>query len=182
MLLKKIILPYIVLCFLCLTSCFEDTDFDQANDILLTPEVELDLIFFTLDASQFYNDVINTDNLVVIDTTDIEFLNGRDIKNILKRAEFLFKFDNSIPRNFNVSFDFLNDQNESTFFTETSVAQGSVNNPVQTNFTEEVDGEEITDLTKSNKVVITVSIPSASEDLTGTLNLKSKTTYYLEID
>mgnify|MGYP000700840609 CR=1 FL=1 len=67
-------------------SCFYGTDFDQANDVVVTPEIELDLIYFHLDASSFYNNANNTEVLVVEDTTDLDFLGGSDINDILKGA------------------------------------------------------------------------------------------------
>ena len=43
-----------LLALLCLTvSCVKDTDFDQADQISLTPEYELGLVYFTVDTSQF---------------------------------------------------------------------------------------------------------------------------------
>ena len=182
MLLKNSFLISFLIGLLACVSCIDDTDFDQANDIEIRPEIELDLIFFTLDASRFYDSGTNTENLVVKDTTNLEFLDGSDIKDILKRADFLFEFTNSISREFDVSFDFLSEQNDSKFFTETSVLEGTIETPVLTTFIEEVDEEEVVALTQANKVVVTVTIPSSSQDLVGTLNLQSKTTYYLEID
>ena len=84
------LLTYILLC----GSCFEGTDFDQANDVVVTPEIELDLIYFNLEASKFYDYANNTEILVVQDTTDLDFLGGSDINDILKRADFFFEFTN----------------------------------------------------------------------------------------
>ncbi|WP_151675167.1 hypothetical protein [Patiriisocius marinus] len=164
------------------TSCFQNTDFDQANDVVITPVVELDLIYFDIDASQFYDVETNTPNLVVRDTTAIEFIDGNDIRDALVRAEFLFDFTNSIPSNFSVNFDFLNTNNEVRYSSFTQVNAGSASLPVETIYIDNVENEEIENLTSSNKVVISVTIPSSSSSLFGTLNLKSKATYYLEID
>ena len=182
MLLKKTKFCTLLVSLTVFVSCFEGTDFEQVNDVLLTPEIELDLIYFTIDASQFYNATTNSEILVLKDTTDLDFLGGRDIATILKKADFLFQFTNSIPLEFNVSFDFLNGQNTSMYFMEATVVSGTTNNPGITNYIEEVGEQEIKDLTKGYKVVITVAIPSSSQGLTGALNLQSKTTYYLEID
>ena len=163
-------------------SCFDGTDFDQANDVVVTPEIELDLIYFNLEASSFYNNANNTEVLVVEDTTDLDFLGGSDINDILKGADFFFKFTNSIARGFNVSFDFLSQDNVSKYLMQTTVAPGSENTPVVSYFVQSLDELQIKELTKAKKVLVTVTIPSSSQDLTGVLNLQSKTTYYLQIE
>ena len=120
---------FILTSMLLCVSCFDGTDFEQANDVVVTPEIELDLIYFNLDASNFYDNATNTEVLVVEDTTDLDFLGGSDINDILKGADFFFKFTNSISRGFNVTFDFLSQDNVSKYIMQTNVASGSENNP-----------------------------------------------------
>tara|TARA_B100000497_G_scaffold40832_1_gene47566 strand:+ start:1637 stop:2185 length:549 start_codon:yes stop_codon:yes gene_type:complete len=172
------LLTFTLLC----VSCFEDTDFNQASDVLVRPEIELDLIYFNLEASKFYNYTNNTEILVVRDTTDLDFLGGDDITDILKGADFFFEFTNSIPRGFNVSFDFLNQDNVSKFLMQTTVASANQDAPVVSYFIQSLDEPQIKELTKAKKVLVTVTIPSSSQDLSGVLNLQSKTTYYLQIE
>jgi hypothetical protein len=175
-------LLFALICFFCmLLSCVKDTDFDQADDIALTPVVELDLIFFTLKAADFFDSITQTPRLTVVDTTEIRFLDDAGIQENLKRAEFLFSFTNSISRSFEVDFQFLSEQNDTTYTTQTTVNEGSVTIPETTVFTENIEGEEILQLTQANKVVVSVTIPSADQTLEGALNLQSKTTYFLEI-
>ncbi len=178
---KTLSLPIFVVC-VCLffTACIQDTDFDQAEDIALTPVVELDLIYFNLQANRFYDTINSTQILTVRDSTEIRFLDDSTLQESLKRAEFYFKFTNSIPRNFQVDFQFLSELNDTTYVTATNVAEGTLATPVITEFTENVEGEDILRLTQANKVVVSVTIPSSDENLEGTLNLKSKTTYFLE--
>ena len=173
---------FLITSMLLFVSCFDGTDFDQANDVVVTPEIELDLIYFNLEASSFYNNANNTEVLVVEDTTDLDFLGGSDINDILKGADFFFKFTNSIARGFNVSFDFLSQDNVSRYLMQTTVAPGSENTPVVSYFVQSLDELQIKELTKAKKVLVTVIIPSSSQDLTGVLNLQSKTTYYLQIE
>ena len=54
--------------------------------------------------------------------------------------------------------------------------------PVVSYFVESLDELQIKELTKAKKVLVTVAIPSSSQDLTGVLTLQSKTTYYLQIE
>ena len=171
-----------ILLFFLFTACVKDTDFDQANDIILSPVVELDLIHFDLSAGDFYDTTTSTSILTLRDTTELRFLNDEEIRTNLRRAEFYFKFTNSISRNFLVDFQFLSLQNDTTYIAQTQVTQGTVANPIVTEFTENVEGAAIDDLTLASKVVVSVTIPSSNANLEGDLNLQSKATYYLEIN
>lgn len=162
------------------TACIRDTDFEQGENIVLTPVVELDLIYFTLKGADFF-DTINLQPIPTLrDTTLIKFLNDSILQESLKRAEFYFRFTNSIPRSFIVDFQFLGETNDTNYVAQTTVAGGSLATPVITEFIENVEGDDIIQLTKANKVVVSVTIPSSHENLEGVLNLKSKTTYFLE--
>jgi len=171
----------VVFAGLLLTSCVKDTDFDQADDITLTPVVELDLIYFNIEAGEFYDEITDMPILTLSDTTEIRFLDDTEIQESLRRADFYFRFTNSIPRNFEVDFQFLSEQNDTTYITGTSVIEGTIENPVVTEFEQIIEGDDIVQLTMADRVVVSVTIPDSDPSLEGTLNLKSKTTYYLEI-
>ena len=171
-----LLIPIILLFYACVT----DTDFNQAEDIALKPVIELDLIYFTVQANRFYDAVTQNQILTVTDTTEIRFLDDTGIQEALKRADFYFKFTNSIPRNFIAEFDFVNDLNEITYQTQTNVEQGTLDTPIVTEFTEIVEGDAILQLTQANKVIVKVTIPSSDETIEGSLNLQSKATYYVE--
>lgn len=171
----------VILACIILSACVKDTDFDQAENITLTPVVELDLIYFNLKAGDFFDTVANTPRLTLRDTTELPFLDDNFAQEDLVKADFLFEFTNSIPRRFDVDFQFLNESNTETYRTGTDVAQGNPQNAQTTEFIQTVEGNDLAQLTKASKVVVTVQIPSSNENLKGELNLKSKTTYYLEL-
>ena len=176
---------YLLCAFLLLlfffAGCVKDTDFDQAENIALTPINELNLIYFNIGAESFYDDSTATEILTVRDTTEIRFLDDQDIQEGLRRVDFYFKFTNSIPRDFLVDFRFISEMNDTTYTAQTPVASGTIQDPVITEFIQIVDGDGIVNLTMSNKLVVTVTIPSSDENLDGYLNLQSKATYYLEL-
>jgi hypothetical protein len=163
-----------------LSACVKDTDFDQASDIALNPIVELDLIYFDLPAIRFFDTITSSPILTVSDTTGLPFLNDDEISRNLKRAEFYFKVTNSIQRDFQVVFEFLNENNNVAYTSQFQVGQGSVSNLVITEYIENVEGDSIRRLTNADKVAVSVIIPSSNENLDGTIKLESKTTYYLE--
>ena len=162
------------------SACVKDTDFDQAEDIAVTPIVELDLIHFDLPAMRFFDTVASSPVLTVRDTTDLEFLNDEEISANLERVEFFFKFTNGIQRSFQVDFQFLSEQNDTTYVSQTTVSQGNTSNPVVTEYIDNVEGTSLEQLTLAEKVVISVTIPSSNANLDGNIKLQSKATYYLE--
>ncbi|MBZ0327530.1 MAG: hypothetical protein K8F54_08010 [Altibacter sp.] len=178
---KNLTIPFVVVFIsLLFFSCIKDTDFDQADDIAVTPVIELNLIHFNVTGGDFFDTITSTPILTLRDTTEIRFLDDQEIQESLKRAEFYFKFTNSIPRDFLVNFQFLSEANDTTYETQANVITGSTQAPVITEFVENVEGDAILQLTQASKVVVSVTIPSSSAELEGALNLQSKTTYYLE--
>lgn len=180
---KKNLLPLFLgtLSSMLLFSCVRDTDFSQAEEVTLTPIVELNLIHFDLDAGEFYDSVNELPILTLTDTTEIRFLDDTETQESLLRADFLFLFNNSIDRSFSTDFTFISEDGNPTYATSTTVAAGTLAQPEETEFLQVVEGEDLTNLTQANRVVVTVTIPASDASLEGQLNLKSKTTYYLEI-
>lgn len=177
---KKILFNGILGCCLFLTACVKDTDFEQSEHITLSPIVEFDAVYFNLPAERFFDSSNSTQILTVTDTTKIKFLDGELLRENLRRVEFYFKFTNSIERSFQVDFQFLNQANDTTYVASTSVLPGRPHSAVVTEFFENIDGQDIQRLTQANKLAVLVTISDSEEDLVGTLNLKSKGTYYLE--
>jgi len=173
-------LLYVFTVILIVQGCVEDTDFDQVDDVVFTPEIELDLIYFDLNADEFFDATTNTPRLTVSDTTDLEFLDANTITGSIQKIDFFFDFNNAIPRSFEVDFQFLKNDNTITYTTGTNVQAGSVAAPVRTIFTEEVEGPELNDIESASKVVVNVTIPEANETLEGNLTLQSKATYFIE--
>lgn len=179
---KNLLIPSLgVLILVLVFSCVKDTDFEQANNIVLTPVVEADLIFFDLEARDFYDTSTNTPILSVRDTTEIRFLDDTGIQESLTQIDFLFRFTSSIPRNFTVDFEFLDSLKILTYATSTPVSSGTIASPVVTDFIHTVTGDDLELLTMADRVAVIVTIPSSNSSLDGVLNLKSKTTYFLEI-
>ena len=171
---------YCLIILVSLLGCVSDTDFEQVDDIAFTPEVTLNLIFFNLNAEEFFNTTTNTPRLTVSDTTALVFLGNTTITGSIQKIEFEFNFTSTIPRTFQADFEFLQNNNAVSYTTSTVVAAGSAANEVATLFVEEVEGQDLDALTNASKVVVRITIPEANADLTGLLNLQSKATYFIE--
>lgn len=170
-----------VLALILSQSCAKDVDFDQASQVALRPVVELNLIFFDLEASTFLGQENGQFNQTVRDTTEIRFLDDTGTQESLQRMDFLFQFTNSFDRSFLVDFQFITEDNDTAYTIQAAVAPGSLSAPNETEVLQVVEGEDILNLTMANRLVVAVNIDSVDPSLEGLLNLQSKTTYFFEI-
>ena len=162
------------------TACVKDTDFDQSDDILLTPAIVLDFLFFNLSSENFTD--IGVNNLVVSDTTFFDLLiEDFTIDNLIK-ADFYFKNTNSFSIQLNTQYQFLDENNDVYYEIIIPVNSGSLSNPVITEHIEIIEEGTIVNLTMADKVVVNVTAASPLDNLGGILNLQSKTTYYLRVN
>ena len=162
------------------TACIKDTDFNQTDDIVVTPTLELDFLFFNLNSENFSE--IGMNNLVVTDTTNFNFLNDEFTADNLLKADFYFKNTNSFPIQLTTQYQFLDENNNIHYEIIIPVNTGSNLNPVITEHNEIIEGDDIINLTMAEKVVVNIIASSSVDNLDGLLNLQSKTTYYLRIE
>lgn len=161
-------------------ACVKDTDFNQTDDIILAPTLELDFVFFNVNSESFSD--IGVNNLIITDTTNLSFLNDEIAVDNLIRADFYFKNTNSFPIQFTTQYKFLDENNNLHYEILIPVNTGSVNNPIITEHTEIIEGDAIVNLTMAEKVVVNILASSPVDNLEGNLNLQSKTIYYLRVE
>lgn len=161
-------------------SCVKDTDFDQLNDVVVNPVVELNFIYFTLQIDDFQIDPIFEGNLTVVDTTEIRFLDDDFSVDNIKEAEFFFRVNNSFPVGLDANFTFLSEDNQPFYEINFPIQLSNDGSPVVTEFTQVINEADIELLTLNDKVVVTIHLQSANQNLQGVFNLQSKTIYYLE--
>ena len=178
--LKLNLLFSISILMLLFTACIKDTDLDQTDDIVVTPTIELDFLFFNLDSENFTE--VGVNNLIVSDTTNFDFLNDEFTTDNLIKAEYLFKYTNSFSVGFITEYKFLSEDNEPQYEVIIPVGAGSLAAPLLLEHTETIEGEEIIYLTNASKVVVNVIASLPVDNLEGSLKLQSKTTYYLRIE
>ena len=179
---KNLLFPFLlVFAAILFHSCARDVDFEQASEVTLRPVVELNLIFFDLEADRFVDSLTGQVNRSVRDTTEIRFLDDSGTQESLVRLDFLFQFLNSIDHSFDVDFQFITEENDTAYAFSTTVGAGSVDSPVATDLLQVGEGEDISLLTTANRLVVAVNIDTVDPVLEGLLNLRSKTTYFFEI-
>jgi hypothetical protein len=178
---KKLYLLFLFTAIVSLfVACVKDIDFSQTEDVVLTPTLELDFILFNLNSESFSD--LGANNLVVSDTTFINFLNDDITADNLIKADIFFKNTNSFPVQLITQYQFLDENNDLHYEILIPVNSGSISNPVITEHIEIIEEDNIVNLTMAEKVVVNVIAPSPLDNIDGTLNLQSKTTYYLRIE
>lgn len=165
---------------LTLFSCVKDTDFNQADDVVLNPVVEVNFIYFAIEIDDFKPNPLNEGQLTVIDTTEIRFLDGDFAVDNIVTAEFFFRISNTFPVGLNANFTFLSEENEPFYEINFPIQISEDGSSVITEFTQVVSAQDIELLTLNDKVIATIVIETLDENLEGVLNLQSKTIYYLE--
>lgn len=88
-------------------SCVKDIDFDQADDLELTPTYVASLIFTELDQTSFVTPG-GTEITQFRDVTNIEFFN-ESVSDELEKLVLDFEITNPFDRRFTLDFRFLND-------------------------------------------------------------------------
>nr|WP_321237251.1 hypothetical protein [uncultured Psychroserpens sp.] len=182
---KFLICSVAFFCFLLLTSCVSDTDFDQAEDILPTPVFESSLIFSNLTATNFIDSNTQQEVIVLVDTTRLEYINSDFFVDQLLKTNLTFSFTNSLNRSFNVDFEFVTDDNEQRYLAQVEVPPGQPDNPilVVSNFL--IEEPELTSFEEATKLIYKITLlPSTSPiapSTLGVLKLESKATFYFEL-
>lgn len=172
-----------IYCFIiCLVSCTEPIDFNQAEDIELAPIQEASLIFFEAPASEFFiggEEVSQSSDFV-----ETNIFRGDFIKENLEKAEFVFEIINSINRSYQVEVDFFNDFGQLEHSLTLSSAASSTNADVFTKYTEVFQGSSLTALLRTVRLEFTLTMlpgVTINDDTPGRINLQSKGVFYFNI-
>ena len=182
---KYLDLAVIFVCLSLFTSCVSDVDFDQTEDILPTPILESSLIFSTLEAPNFINGLTQQERIVLTDTTRLEYIDSDFFVDQLAKTNLTFQFANSLDRNFNIDFVFVNDNDEQRYIAQIEVLAGQPNSPtlIESNFL--VEEPELSLFEESTKLIYRITLPSTTNPIEtsdlGILKLESKATFYFEL-
>lgn len=179
---KRFIILIIAVSCISLTSCVDDVDFDQADDIVFTQQVEADLIFFNLNTDDFINESARDTTFVVRDTTRLEFLEVDFLRDNITEVVFRFDVENSFAQSFTNRAVFINNDGAPQYAIEFGVApspDGSVNT---TTIIEQLNQEEIQALFNATRVVNELELNTNGLFIDGTVSLQSKALYSFELN
>ncbi len=166
--------------FMTYISCVSDVDFDQTQDVVLSPIAVTDLIFFNLDTSDFVN--VNTQDVVltVRDTTRLEFLDDDFIRENLIEITLDFQVDNSFGQSLINRAAFLNNSGQEQYVVEFEIIPSQDGSLQRTLFTQVASQEDIQAISNSNQLANEVTIMTNGASINGELTLQSKAEYVLE--
>ncbi len=187
---KKVSLLLWSACILILPfSCVKDVDFDQVEDVVLTPIFEIDFIFSRFDTAEFVDPDLDPSivipEVVVDDVLNYDLLGSDLIVDNLEQVELTFEFRNTIPRNFDFVFSFLNDANQPigpTFSMTASAGNGPGTEPVVTTEIIVLDNATINTLGAATQLASSIRVLNVNSALEGVLELRSKGTYFINYD
>lgn len=179
--LKPFIISIIVISAITLAACIEDIDFDQAEDIVLRPQVEADLIFFSLQTDDFINQNIQDTTFLVSDTTRLEFLNDSFLRENINQVIFRFDIENSFAQSFTNRSVFLGANGLPQYSIEFTIAPSPDGSDNTTTIIEQLNQEEIQALLNATQVVNDLEINTNGLFIGGALSLQSKALYSLEL-
>lgn len=161
-----------------LVSCVKDVDMDQYEEIVIPPTAAIDLIYFDLSLEEF--SVGSGGNLRAVDESRLDFLDDDYIQTGLMRADFNFRFINTFENSFTANFLFRSPTNAIRHQIQIEIPAGSVNSPAVVDYTEIIDITQIEKIRKSIKVSVEIDMQEDPIATDGSLQLKSKGTYYFE--
>ena len=163
-------------------SCTDNIDFEQANDFVITPTVNLDLSSFSLVQEDFIG--VNTNEFIteVNDTTQLELFNEQFFRENVTQVDFVLEFENTFDTFFESQVIFLNSNNVEELSIMLDVAPGNDNDPTIASLVRTVAGEDLVALTGSDSFVIQLIPEELPNPLEGALSFQSRAVYFLEID
>jgi len=169
-----------------ITSCIKDVDFQQAQNVAISPIFDVSLIYFQEPASSFVNDGVEMQ--VTQDTLRIDIFSDQFIVDNLIKAEFLFEGVNTINRAYEAKIDFLDD-NDALQHTFTLSIPASPNNiEIITEEIEIFEDNTLDALKMTTRLVFTLTLFDSddgsilTENSPGLLRFRSKGTFYFNID
>lgn len=169
-------MAFLALLTIC-TSCVKDVDLDQTDEIVLSPEAAVDLIFFDLVNEEFT--VVSSSGVTAKDETRLDFLDDDYIQNDLVRADFNFRFTNTFESHLTAIIRFLSPANGVQHTILVSIPRGSLETPSVIDYTEIINEAQINRIRRSIKVSVEVTRHDPLA-VAGSLQLASKGFFYFE--
>lgn len=183
---KRIHLSILWIAILLLASCVKDVDFDQAENVVLTPVAAASIVYTDVEASRFSENGIELET--VTDTiSDIELFTDDFVLDNLVKAELIFESTNTINRTFGLQVDFLSDLDEQLHTLSFDAAPSPSGNEVITTHIEVFEDATLEALKMTRNMVVTLYLyPSTDgstldENSTGNISLKSKGNFYFNV-
>lgn len=169
------------------TGCVKDQDFDQADELVLTPEIETDLVYLQLTQNNFVNSIGEAEVSFVSQTTNLNFIRNGFIRNgfiqnDLSRIDFTFDTANSFEQSFNTTVTFLDEAGQVTYEFSFFVAGSATGEAENSTYIESVLGDDLLRLKNAVRLQVSSSIILNGDPIMGALDFQSKARLYFEFN
>lgn len=174
---------HVLVMLLLLCNCTKPVDFNQVDDLVITPVVESSLIFYTAKAEDFF--IGGSEQSTAEDFVEIDLFNGSFIQENLVKVEFVFEIENSINRAYQLRLRFLDVNGQVLESFNVNTAASPNNQTIATVHTEVFEGISLERLKQSRILEFTLVMQPGepiSQDTPGEINVKSKGVFSLNID
>ncbi len=187
--LKKFTLNlFIGLCIIfSFNACIKDVDFTQAEDLSISPALEVSMIHFEEPARTFL-DIDGVKLVMIRDSINIAIFSYQFLKDNLIKADFSFTATNTINRAYLAQTDFYNDLFELQHTFSFGVGASSNNQDVVVEYVEVFEGQNLEAIKATTNLVLTLTLQPSNdgsilnENMPGNLKLRSKASFYFEIN
>ncbi len=155
-------------------------DFEQAQDIALEPDLQVDLAYYQLNENDFIDSETNAYTPFIRDTVRLEFLDDDYIQDGLMYAALRFRHENSFPYTIQSNIRFLRSNGSSQFSVAYNIPPGTLEAPSVVDTTRVLEGSEITKMRRSLLMVMELEVIGAGKDIDGALDFSSKGLFRFE--
>lgn len=163
-----------------LLGCVRDIDFYRAEDISLSPDLQVDLLIYDVTHKDFINPETKEFRSIIRDTVRLEFLDDDYIQNDLREVEFSFRHINTFSQTFTHRIKFLAPNGRNQFTVDYLIAPGGPDNPVETEITEYIEEDRIRLVRNSIQMVVELEMLPNGEEGEGELEFASKGLFMFE--
>ena len=174
----KLFLVIVSGCLL-LTSCFKDVDFSQSQDIALEPDLEVDLLYYELNETDFLDSQSNEYTPIIRDTVRLEFLDDDYIQDGLMYAALRFRHENSFSHEIRSNIKFIDENKRNQFSLGYDIPAASESSSI-VDTTYVLEGNDISKIRRSIQMVVELEIMGGGKDLQGGLDFQSKGLFRFE--
>lgn len=177
---------YKIVCLLLLTggsfSCTSDLNFDQVNDLKLTPVFEANFSYFNVRATAFVSST-GLEYQWAYDEQEFDVFRDKYLNSYLQKVDFYFEINNTINRAYVLNVVLLDDNSNAltTINFNVPAYSGTTNTITRTEIFENMRLELLKRARKMRFLIAMEPGPTLNANSTGSIVLRSSATVYTEI-
>jgi hypothetical protein len=177
---KKLTTTFFVLIIgVLFTSCIGDVDFDQVDDIVITPSYKVSLVHFKVFNQDFIDPVTNLEVPFIVDVTELHLFDNEVAQDNVEKIVLEFEIENTFNRDMVINYIFVDNNNTITNTISLDLPQNSIT-------TEEVTfiNAELQNLLTAENIVVIVNVQAGTNTTTNDMfiDFKSGATIDLKIE